>query len=170
MTYLQQAMEEAGILTPNIQPEQMKDIHLTEEAANQIFIFMLKKYLGTEKLCELAKDAATDMEVYGLINNAEELKGYCAKIQSNEGSDRCKKPAVITAIKLAISEDDPLAKEYLELEEKEHQIIGQIMEKYGDVARKEIGAILDHAARKAMVMNGPRGRDLQSAISAMSES
>lgn len=135
---------------------------------DQIFIFMLRKYLGCEKFAELISEASTEMEVYDLVEDGSKLKALAAALVEKESQGKKKKPAMMAAIKMAVQEGDPNAKEYLEIEAREHEILDQIYEKYGDCAMKKINDLLAINARKALTMNGPVGRKLQAAISGMS--
>lgn len=153
---------------PHIEGFESLHCELSQADLDQIFIFMLRKYLGCEKFAELISEAATEMEVYDLVEDGSKLKALAASLLEKEAQGKKRKPAMMAAIKMAVQEGDPDAKEYLEIEAREHEILDRIFEKYGECAMKEIDELLAINARKALTMNGPIGRKLQAAISGMS--
>ena len=143
-------------------------IDLDESDLNQLFIFMLSKQLGEDRFIDLVEHAATDMEVYGLVNSAEELKTFANHLKERKSYSINERSLMVAAIKLAIREGDPDAKKYLEAEKTEREARTAILEKYRERSCKEISNMLANASRKALTMNGPYARVIQSAISAMS--
>lgn len=160
-------------LTPQIAKEELPTIPgekiLSDEDLTQLFLMMLKhEFPNMSVFKDFINETATDMEIYGIIDNAEKVKtwvnAWCAK-EEKEGY--LSKPIAITAIKLAIGNNSPAAKRYLDAEAAEHAAIDDIMEEYKIHAAQAIKILLARNARKAVMMHGPNANKLTEIIRRM---
>lgn len=157
---------------PNIDPladVAKPEIDLTDEDKIPLFLFMLKKYMGTERFVDIVSGLATDMEVYGMIDDAEKVKVALQCIGKNHETERWRKPVAMAAIKLAIAKGTDAGKRYLEAEKAEQAALQEIMEEFGDDAKRCVRKLLQDNQRRAMTMNGAASRTLQEAIGAMAD-
>jgi len=145
------------------------EIDLKDDEKIQIFLFMLKKYMGTERFVDIVSGLATDMEVYGMIDDAEKVKVALQCIGKHHENDRWLKPVAMAAIKMAVAEGSDAGKRYLEADKAQQIALGEIMEQYGDDAKRAIRKLLQDNQRRAMTMNGAASRTLQEAIGTIAD-
>lgn len=139
------------------------DPHLTKEMREQILLFLLKKELGMPRFIDLLKNAGTELEVYGLVENGDAMKAVAEKIEEKH-DQKMDRVILMTAIRLAILAGDHSGKLYLKAEKEEHEAMDMILERYRDSAVEEINSIIAEASRKVITMNGPEGALLQEAL------
>ncbi len=164
---------EPGEVTPRIDPSvglvSNMSTDLTEADKSQIFLFMLKKHMGVDRFVDLINTAAQELEVYGLIESAEEAKNACNAIAAAHRNEKCSRPIMAIAMKLAAHENSELSRRYMEIEAEEHKVIHEICEQYDDAARKVLGDLLNEYTRKCMMMSGPYAKQIQAIIAQISE-
>lgn len=151
-------------IDPSIVPISDFSSQMSEKDKSQIFLFLMKKQLGVARFHELINECAQELEVYGLIENAEEVKAACNAIAMAHKTEKCSRPIMAIAMKIAAHDNSELSKKYMEIEEEEHRILNEISEKYNDTARKVYADLLNEFTRKAMIMNGPYAKHIQAII------
>ena len=157
--------------TPHIAPDSFPNTpylnQLDDEAKTQIFLLLCKQYFGVRRTNEIISECATELEVYGLISNAEKVKKICHNLSQDAGREKLKRPSMLVALKIATIEGSDLAKRYMEIEMEEHRILNEIYEQFDDAAMTTIRNLLGEFQRKAMLLNGPNGRIIQEMLSNM---
>lgn len=151
-------------IDPSIVPISDFISEIDEKDKSQIFLFIMKKQLGVARFHELINECAQELEVYGLIDNAEEVKAACNAIAAAHKNEQCSRPIMAIAMKIAAHDNSELSKKYMEIEEEEHRILNEICEKYNDTAHKVYTDLMNEFTRKAMMMTGPYAKHIQAII------
>lgn len=130
----------------------ISEIGLSDVDKAVMFMHMLKKCLGATGTKELLDRCGTELEVYGLIPNAERAKvNHCAYMESR---GPIVNPIIMhAAMNLARNDDAPEYASYMEIEEKEHAIINSIVKKYLAKATEEVSKMIVEYKQKASSMN-----------------
>lgn len=143
---------------------------LTDEDYTQIFLIMLKhEFHDMPRFKGFIDEMATDMEIYGLIDNAEKVKTWVNAWAGKEAKKKMDKATVIASIKMALAANTAAARRYTEAEKAEHDAIAEIMEEYMPNAHQAVMNMLQRNARKSVLMHGPNASHLTDMIQQMIE-
>lgn len=134
---------------------------LTDKAKSEIFLFMMKKYMGVERFAELIEEHGNELEVYGFITSAAEAKQTVDAIQKAHKIEKRNRSIMAIAMKVASKKDAELAKRYQELQDEEKRLMAQIEEKYMAEAKTLYTDLLTEFTRKAMAMSGHVGQQIK---------
>jgi len=113
--------------------------------------------------------SAKDRVALNMIDDAEKVKVALQCIGKHHENDRWLKPVAMAAIKMAVAEGSDAGKRYLEADKAQQIALGEIMEQYGDDAKRAIRKLLQDNQRRAMTMNGAASRTLQEAIGTIAD-
>lgn len=134
---------------------------LSDEAKSEIFIFMMKKYLGVEKLSKMITEHASELEVYGFIYNAAEARQVVDGIMKAHCFEKRNRAIMALSMKIAARKDAAITKRYHDLQNEEKNLLAEIDEKYSREAKSLFTDLLNEFTRKAISMSGPLGSELK---------
>lgn len=143
---------------------------LTDEDYTQIFLILLKhEFYNMSRFKEFIDEMATDMEIYGLIDNAEKVKTWVNAWAAKDAKKKMDKATSIASIKMALASNTAAARRYVEAEKAEQEAIAEIMEEFSSKAHQAVIDMLQRNARKAVMMHGPNASKLTDMIQQMIE-
>lgn len=120
---------------------------------SSVLMMMLRHHLGPGRFTKLVMDAATDMEVYGLVPDATVLKANLTG--GHHGPMHGVHHAV--ACMMARNADTPAASALNAAEDAMHEAQHVIMETYAEPAKNIMIDILEEATTKIGAMQGDTG-------------
>lgn len=128
----------------------------------EIILTAIRESCGSdEEFAELMDEAATEMALYGVIDDAEVATEASKKIIITDfkaaNFNRIQKR---TAIRLAMINNDQLYAKYRKYRDLFMQTREAIYKKYGNKAKQETKKILMNARRKSANMPSPSGKSI----------
>lgn len=128
----------------------------------EIILTAIRESCGSdEEFAELMNEAATEMALYGVIDDAEVATEASKKIIITDfkaaNFNRIQKR---TAIRLAMINNDQLYAKYRKYRDLFMQTREAIYKKYGNKAKQETKKILMNARRKSANMPSPSGKSI----------
>lgn len=128
----------------------------------EIVLTAIRESCGSdEEFAQLMEDAATEMALYGIIEDADIATEAAKRIVITDfkaaNFNRIQKR---TAVRLAAINNDPLYAKYRKYRDLFMQARESIYKKYGNKAKQETKKILLNARRKSANMPSPAGKSI----------